>query len=39
MLSADNIKMNLEAIVYDIAYRTYLEKGGGDESLKTDFIH
>ena len=38
MLSADNIKVNLEEVIYDIAYGTILVRGGGDESLKADFI-
>ena len=33
MLRADNIKVNLEEILYDIAYWTVLLRGWGDESL------
>ena len=39
MLRADNIKMNLEEIGYDIVYWTNLLRGVGDESLKIGFIH
>ena len=39
MQRADNIKVNLEEIIYDIVSWADLLRGGGDESLTTDFIH